>query len=298
MMKFTAKIKCIIVALSLLAGSAAHAQLLWRVSGGGAHRPSYLLGSHHVAPVNMLDTLSGFDRALGECSEVWGELDCDSMQVPIVQARVSQSLIAPPDSSLTSLLSPEGYAIVERAFARQFGSMGLTLDRFNGVKPVALSTMMQVLWAVEDFGGQPQAIDDAVQSRARAAGKPVRALETVDFQINLLYNAPLNTQAADLLELCRNDSLSRSEMHRVNLAYLAGDLATILDVTVNGCDVSDRASLDRLLGDRNRRWAQQLPQVMRERPVLVCVGAAHLPGPDGLISLLRKAGFTVQPAPR
>ncbi len=289
------KIKSLLSLALLLVSVTGRGQLLWRVSGNGAASPSYVFGSHHIAPVQVLDTLSGFSRAMAECAEVWGEVDCDSMNTPQVHARVAQSMVAPPDSTLSSLFSPEAYAMVERSINSNFGSMGVSLKQFDKYKPVAITTVVQALWTVEDFGTLAQSIDSEVQDRAREAGKPVRPLESIDFQINILYNAPLSQQAADLLEMCRDGSTAKADLHRVNEAYLAQDLATILEITTKATSSADRLAVERLIYDRNRRWAAILPQVMRQRPVLVCVGAGHLAGSQGLVELLRQAGFTVEP---
>jgi len=50
-----------------------------------------------------------------------------------------------------------------------------------------------------------------------------------------------------------------------------------------------------LVYSRNRRWAERLAQMMPERSLMVCVGAGHLPGEQGLLQLLRARGFTVEP---
>jgi uncharacterized protein YbaP (TraB family) len=54
--------------------------------------------------------------------------------------------------------------------------------------------------------------------------------------------------------------------------------------------------MDLMLYDRNRRWVKQMPDIMRPAGnTLFAVGAGHLPGDQGVISLLKKAGFTVKP---
>ena len=50
-----------------------------------------------------------------------------------------------------------------------------------------------------------------------------------------------------------------------------------------------------LLGNRNRNWVHQLKIIMKKQSVLVAVGAGHLPGKDGLVELLRKQGYTLEP---
>lgn len=50
-----------------------------------------------------------------------------------------------------------------------------------------------------------------------------------------------------------------------------------------------------MLGLRNHKWMERIPGIMDAQPALIVVGALHLAGPDGLISLLRNAGYSVTP---
>ena len=54
-------------------------------------------------------------------------------------------------------------------------------------------------------------------------------------------------------------------------------------------------AMEALIYSRNRSWAEKLVKIMPERTCLVCVGAGHLPGPQGLLQLLRDKGYTVEP---
>jgi hypothetical protein len=53
--------------------------------------------------------------------------------------------------------------------------------------------------------------------------------------------------------------------------------------------------MDLLLYARNRKWAKNLDTLLGKKSMLIAVGAAHLPGAGGLIDLLRKEGYTVEP---
>jgi hypothetical protein len=53
--------------------------------------------------------------------------------------------------------------------------------------------------------------------------------------------------------------------------------------------------MDLLLYARNRKWAKELKTLMPGGTLLIAVGAAHLPGEQGVINLLRKDGYTVTP---
>ena len=96
----------LILAVLLLAVTA-QAQLLWKVSGNGLGRPSYIFGTHHMAPATMIDQIKGMDEAISGCDIVVGEVEKDSLTSPEVQARMAQDMIAPLDSTLDVLLTTE-----------------------------------------------------------------------------------------------------------------------------------------------------------------------------------------------
>lgn len=50
-----------------------------------------------------------------------------------------------------------------------------------------------------------------------------------------------------------------------------------------------------MLTERNHNWMPRLVKFLQEGSAVINVGAAHLPGPDGLIELLRRRGFKVEP---
>ena len=100
----------------LLVATAVHAQLLWKVTGNGLGRPSYILGTHHMAPSTMIDQIKGMNEAIAGCDIVVGEVEKDSLMSPEVQARMAQAMVAPLDSTLDKVLTPADYGIVEKVF--------------------------------------------------------------------------------------------------------------------------------------------------------------------------------------
>ena len=287
----------VIVALVGLA-IAAQAQLLWKVSGGNLSRPSYILGTYHFAPSSMMDKIPGMQQAIDGCDIVVGEIKQDEMTSTEGQMAMAQAMMAPADSTLDKLYSPEDYAIVEGVFDKYFGTMGVKLSQMNMFKPGAISLQMQALQAVKYFPNfdATNLIDLAVQRRANDAGRPSEGLESVQEQIDLLLNTPLAEQAKGLLEACKKDDLFAVQSSALAEAYLAQDLnkieEVITDTSIGG---DDAQAMDALIYDRNRDWVVKLVKMMPERAALVCVGAGHLPGQQGLLQLLRDRGYTVEP---
>ena len=68
-------------------------------------------------------------------------------------------------------------------------------------------------------------------------------------------------------------------------------LKTMVGKSEFGSDKYD----DLLLNNRNKNWVKQLKEIMKNKSVFVAVGAGHLVGDAGLISLLKKAGYNVEP---
>ena len=283
--------------VSLLAITAS-SQLLWKVTGNNLARPSYIMGTYHMAPASMMDKIGGMEQALQGCDVVVGEIEKESLLSQEAQLAMAQAMIAPPDSTLDKLFSPDDYAIIEGVFNKYFGTMGVKLSQMNMLKPGAISMQMQAMQALKNFPtfNQSEFIDMAVQTRANELGRPSIGLETVEEQIDLLFNGPLTEQAEGLLDACKKDDLFMVQSSALVEAYMSQDLSKIEKVISDpelGGD--DAEAMDALIYDRNRAWAAKLVQMMPERACLVCVGAGHLPGTQGLLQLLRDRGYTVEP---
>ena len=287
----------LLVALVMLA-LASQAQILWKVSGNGLGRPSYIMGTYHFAPATMMEKIPGMAQAFEGCDVVVGEIDKEEMMNSDTQMKMGMAMMAPPDSTLDKLFSREDYAIVEKVFDKYFGSMGVKLSQMNMLKPSAISMQMQAMQAVKYFPNfnENELIDMAVQTRANEMGRPSIGLETIEEQTAMLFDAPLTEQAEDLLDACKKDDYFMVQSSALVEAYMAQDLAKIESIMTDpemGGD--DAEAMDALIYDRNRNWVEKLVKMMPERAALVCVGAGHLPGDQGLLQLLRDRGYTVEP---
>lgn len=286
----------LLVALVMLA-LASQAQLLWKVSGNGLGRPSYIMGTYHFAPATMMEKIPGMAQAFEGCDVVVGEIDKEELMSSEAQMKMGMAMMAPPDSTLDKLFSREDYAIVEKVFDKYFGAMGVKLSQMNMLKPSAISMQMQAMQAVKYFPNfnENDLIDMAVQTRANEMGRPSIGLETIEEQTAVMFDTPLSEQAEDLLDACKKDDYFMVQSSALVEAYMAQDLAKIESIMTDpemGGD--DAEAMDLLIYDRNRNWVEKLVKMMPERAALVCVGAGHLPGDQGLLQLLRDRGYTVE----
>ena len=308
--------------LALIALSSS-AQLLWKVSGNGLEKPSYVFGTMHVPYPSLIDRIPGMDQAFEGCDIVVGEVEKEEMTSENTLKDVAQAMVAPPDSTLDKLFTSEEYAIVEQEFKKSFGpfgeSMGVALSQMNDVKPNVITRMilqLRDIQAMTDMRNLPDLtdlvtdldipevdtnvrlsiIDMVIQDRANQMGRPSVGLESVEEQTDLLWNVPLTKQAMNLLDACKNSEPSKFLFLALLKAYLTQDLAKIQEFSSNHAigGLLGR-SMDEFYYDRNRNWAEKLDKMMPEHSCLVCVGAGHLPGDQGLLQLLRDRGYTVEP---
>ena len=87
-------------------------------------------------------------------------------------------------------------------------------------------------------------------------------------------------------------------LKKLTNAYMKQDLNEMLRINEervgNQCDPSPSEE-DAMIYNRNKAWAEKLPAIMKAAPTFVAVGALHLLGEKGLLNLLKRQGYTVEP---
>jgi uncharacterized protein YbaP (TraB family) len=127
---------------------------------------------------------------------------------------------------------------------------------------------------------------------ARKDKKGAFGLETVEFQVELLYDTPLEEQAADLLEMVEQGKEAEEMIIELTDLYLKQDIAGLWELTLKD---SKPEELEKLIYSRNRNWIAQMKDIMPQTPTMFVVGAGHLPGEQGVIRLLEQTGYKLEP---
>lgn len=291
MKSFIGAVIFICVALS------ANAQLLWKVSGNGLNEPSYIIGTHHLAPFSIMDSIAGLRKAMNETQQVYGELKMSEMQSPATMQQMQKTMMIEGDTTLTSLLSPEDFATANK-FCKE--NLMMDLSMASKLKPAFLLNNVVVAAYIKHIGkfNPQEQLDTFFQSQATTNGKKVDGLETPEFQFNLLFNGySLERQAQLLMCTINNIDTEVESLKKLTDAYMKQDLNTMLRVSEerkgNQCDPLPGEE-DAMIYDRNKAWSVKLPAIMKAAPTFVAVGALHLPGEKGLLNLLKKQGYTVE----
>lgn len=290
------KVKALLVmALTAVIATAAHSQLLWKVTDNNSGKTSYVFGTHHFAPLSLLDSIKGLDAALQNADKVYGELDMQAAMDPSALMGMQQMMMAPADSTIDKVLTTKQLADLNMAWAK-YGTDQIPLNAMYVLKPAGLSTQLAALMSAKVLPdiNVGQGIDNELQVRARKAGKQVAGLETMEFQTNMLLGDPISKQAEDLVETIEDIDAEAGKLVRLTNAYLAQNYKDIETICAESV-LRNPESAEKMIISRNNNWMKQLEPEMKNTNLLVVVGAGHLVGDKGILNQLKKAGYTVTP---
>lgn len=76
----------------------ANAQLLWKVSGKGLEKPSYIFGTYHLSPLSIKDSIAAMPQAMSETAQVYGEVVMSEMATPAFMQSMQQQMMMPKDT--------------------------------------------------------------------------------------------------------------------------------------------------------------------------------------------------------
>lgn len=275
-----------------------NAQLLWKISGNGLEKPSYIFGTHHLAPLSIKDSIADLPQAIDGTTQVYGEVIMADMMSPQFMQLMQQQMMIAGDTTLQSLFTPEQLELVSKVVKE---NMMADLSMLDKLKPAVITQQLTLLFCMKHFGGiNPQEqLDSYFQQQATQSGKKVGGLETPESQLDVLFNTQtLQRQANLLFCLVQDIDKAMSQAKRLNEAYLSQNLDDVLKLMEeregNSCDPLP-GEMESLLDDRNKAWIEKMPAIMKDAPTFFVVGAGHLPGANGVLNLLKQQGYTVEP---
>ena len=280
-----------------------NAQLLYKISGNGLTKSSYIIGTYHLAPVSFVDSIPGLKEALDASEQVYGELDMTDLTSPENIQKVQASMMLPEGTTISSLLTAEEMERLNAVLKELMGmdmTNPLVKQQLDGLTPMVLQTQLTLLIYMKKHAGfNPQApFDGYFQQVAQQQGKAVGGLETLDFQMKILYNGQPLERQKELL-MCLVDDKEHMELMAEQLvkAFFAQDLegmkAVMDEKQQTRCDSSPEEEYQ-IIYNRNANWAVLMPDIMAAKPTLFAVGAGHLPGEKGVLKLLQNAGFIIE----
>lgn len=283
-----AAILAALVALLVVHVQAAVPSFLWKATGPRAGTV-FLAGSLHLLSNEYYPLAPVFDEAFAQSDLLVEEVDLAEMLAPDSQMQMLTRGMMPAGQTLDAVLAPD----TMQAVRAKTTELGLPLQPLQLFKPWALALTLQGLeWQKAGFQAE-LGLDQHFYQRAREAGKQVRGLETLAFQISRFDEMPLPLQDRLLAETLREMATTKASLAALGQAWKNGDAEAVERIVLRDLKAEPEI-YDRLLLQRNRNWMPTVEALFaRQTPAFVIVGAAHLVGSDGLLAMLRARGYTV-----
>ncbi len=263
--------------------------LLWKISGNGLKKPSYLFGTIHMLCKDDAVLSDSMINIIKNVKDVYFEVDLDNL---FEMLGVMGKMKMRGDTTLQDLLSEADYEKVKNYFEVK-GSM-LPFSMLEKYKPMlAASTLQQGSMPCESTAMMEQVI----MEEAKRQNKSIKGLESMGYQASVLDSIPYKVQAEQLVSYIEKMATGDDEdieMTEMMKAYNEQDLKKLEEMLMKS-DPGISNYTDILLYNRNRNWVKKLKDLLPEKPLLIAVGAGHLPGEEGCINLLRREGFTLSP---
>lgn len=282
----------------------AHAQLLYKISGKDLQKPSYIIGTYHLANVGFVDKIPGVKDALTNTEQVYGELDMTDLLSADNMKKMQDAMMLPEGQSLKTILTADQMKRLNAYLKKTMSvdmSSPMVEKQMGHLTPQALTTQLTLLMVVTKHMGEfdpSSTFDQYFQAQAKKNNEPVGGFETVDFQIKtLLQSTPMKRQVEQLMCLIDHQDFMESMSDKIVNAFYAQDLTAVkaaMDEKIgNSCDSTPEEE-DAMINNRNADWLTKMPAIMTAKPTFFAVGAGHLPGDKGVLQLLKNAGYTVE----
>lgn len=272
-----------ILLLLLFIRAEAQSSLLWEISGKNGKQPSYLFGSFHLMCKADFNHSTKLAAKVRQSEQFYAELD---LTQPGMQAALMQGLTL-KGTSLSELMGSPDYEKARTAFKQV---TGMDLQLFNQFKPF-MSLNLLALYAIPCADKiQPETLLFQV---AREQNIPVAGLETLADQIAAIDAQPIESQLKTLTTSLQNYDSVKLVMKQLLQVYKLNNSDSLYQFMQQNSN--DDHFEKELIEKRNQRWIPIMDQAIRNKATFFVVGAGHLGGSSGLITLLRKMGYSLKP---
>lgn len=246
----------------------------------------YLAGSIHMLRPDGTALPAALESAYADAEKLVFELDLDDLN----QMRVAGEMMTAGTRQDGQTLSASMSASLAKRLQKSAESLGLPTAMLDTMEPWLAALVMTSVSLVKQGYSAEAGVDQQLTSRGAKDRKPISGLETPSEQFAAFDTLSAATQLR-LLEMTFDElEQGGADLREIETAWRSGNTRELARVLQD--DMAKFPELERaILTDRNRRWIPRIQAMMQGKDdVLVVVGAAHLLGDQGVISLIEAAG--------
>ena len=257
--------------------------IIWEISGNGMTAPSYLFGIVHlICPEDYVWT-----GVMRDCFQKSKTL-CFAEHVKESTGMSDNKVLDSTGKSIRDYFNAKDYDDVRNFFQSRAG-INIDAKQNNHI-----STM--IAWLIKaDLGcSDPVSYETRLSKLANVDHKPIKIMDDMVEEAGDLEEMPVDKIVSRAIGRAHGDSAARKELRAVINAFKNQDQAQLRDMLSHLGYYRGETKLD----EENSSWMPHFKQMLGGQPVFFVVGAAHLGGDHGLISMLREKGYAVKPLGR
>ncbi|MFK7748508.1 MAG: TraB/GumN family protein [Kordia sp.] len=279
--------KLIVLICFVVSSFAANAQdqklensVLWKIEHKDLEKPSYLLGTVHILCKDDFSIPEKVTKAFNETDRLVLEVDMSDTKALMAAQKKMMS-----GGKLTEELSEAKQTYLDNLLKKE---LNMSLQMVNNYTLMTVYTLL-----IQQSYDCPlkKMYEVELTSMAKANNKKVAGLESLDGQLDFFAKAYPKDFLWQQIELHSEYKVALEEMVT---SYKKEEISKLYD-GINDARFFNKNAAHWMLTVRNINWAKLMPEMMKKQSNLFAVGAAHLPGENGVIELLRKQGYTITP---
>ncbi|TZF93155.1 TraB/GumN family protein [Chryseobacterium panacisoli] len=255
--------------------------LLWEVSGNGLTKPSYITGTFHILCSKDFEIKPKVWNALNKSENFVMEINyTDQSEMASIQKMMAA------DKKISEQLTPEEAENLDKILA----DYGTTLKNVDTHSTTALYSLVATK-AIPCPQNEVKMYEIELLKTALQNKKSVSGLEKVDDQTYAISQAYDLKETISQLKLGNEYAVAAKKMTEA----FKNENPKDLDQLIKNPKFMNKRQEKLVLTDRNKKWVEKMPEMMKNQSSFFAVGSGHLWGENGLISLLKAKGYIVKP---
>lgn len=259
--------------------------LLWMVTKEDSKDTSFVFGTMHLIkkdyfffPDLLKKLIKSSDKVV---LEIGDEINNPLKAMTLLRLEEGQSMFDFFDEKQTDSIiiwAEEDLGMKEEMFRATFGKM----------KPFALVSLA----SAEDMMKDSESYEQTIMKIQKEAEVELAGLETLEEQMSIFDDMSNEEQATMVMDAIRGDKKAEKQLDDMLRLYTSQNIDSMyLMVHEEGDVMADNEM--QFLTERNQKWIPRMAEMMEGNQIFFAVGAAHLGGPEGVLELLRREGYTV-----
>ena len=270
---------------SLVIGQNIENSLLWEIKNPELKQKSFLYGTIHMIKKSDFEIKEKVLTAFNSCDKLALEVNLDMSMKTMIE--VAKLTMLPNKKTLRDFMTKKNFYIIKSYAIDSIGISSKKFKKYIRLKPFFFSSFL-----LKEELGKIKSYDEEFYKMSSKKNMTLIGLESIHYQMALLDKMSIKEQTKNLINgiIKNNDNTFDSMVE----AYKKEDLQSLYN-SIKDESIDIKGFHYDFIVKRNQNWIPVIEGLIRNKSTFIAVGAGHLPGEYGLISLLRKNGYSVVP---